>query len=190
MEKSKRNKKGQFLKGTHWRKEQPFRNKDWLIEEYLNKERSSKDIGDEFGVSGAAVIFWLKNHKIPRRSVSSARKIKHWGLSGSDNPMWNRRGELNPNWRGGISPERQKFYTSQDWKSACSFVWKRDKATCKRCGLVKSKNSDVPFHIHHIRSFSIIEERANPENLILLCEVCHHHVHSRKNVNREYLQRE
>ncbi len=178
---------GQFLKGTHWRKPQPFREKNWLLEQYAKQGRSTGDIAKQFCVTEAAIMFWLRKHRIKRRSISEARKLKHWGAAGSDNPMWNKRGELNPRWLGGVTPERQSFYTSREWKVACSAVWKRDNATCQRCGLHRSESPDVPFHIHHIESFAVKELRAVLSNLVLLCEICHDFVHSRRNVNREHL---
>jgi len=95
-------------------------------------------------------------------------------------------GEENPHWKGGITPERQAFYTSREWAEACLFVWNRDKATCQRCGK-KKINNDEEFHIHHIISFSQKELRAEPNNLILLCGDCHRWVHSAKNMNNEFL---
>lgn len=179
---------GQFTKGQHWREHVVFREKDWLIENYVLKKRSAGEIAQEFGVTDAAILFWLRKHGIQRRTVSEARDIKHWGLSGPDNPMWNRLGELNPRWLGGVTDERQAFYASQEWKSACSEVWRRDKATCQRCGLVHADDPGVPFHIHHVTSFSVKELRAEASNLLLVCEPCHQWIHSRRNVNREYLQ--
>lgn len=183
-----RNTKGQFLPGTHWRESQPFREKEWLEREYIELGRSTGDIAAQFGVTDAAIIHWLKKHGIPRRSVSEARKLKRWGAVGADNPMWNRRCELNPNWKGGVTPERQAFYQSQEWKDACSFVWKRDGAKCQRCGLHRDEQPDMPFHIHHVVSFAVPELRAANDNLVLLCEVCHQFVHSRKNENGDFLQ--
>jgi 5-methylcytosine-specific restriction endonuclease McrA len=182
-----RNEKGQFLKGTHWRDVQPFRDKVWLLNHYVEREMSAGDIAAMFGVTDAAILFWLRKHGIPRRTVSQARKAKHWGSSGADNPMWNRRGEMNPRWLGGVTPERQAFYTSNEWKKACSTVWKRDNATCQRCQMHRSDTLDMPFHIHHIVSFSDRELRAEVSNLILLCESCHLFVHSNKNITRELL---
>lgn len=119
---------GQFKKGQHWREHVVFREKDWLIENYVLKKRSTGEIAQEFGVTDAAILFWLRKHSIQRRTVSEARDIKHWVAVGPDNPMWNKRGELHPSWRGGVTADRQAFYASQEWKSACSAVWKRARA--------------------------------------------------------------
>lgn len=180
----------EFKPGQHWREHKPFWDKAWLEREYVELGRSAADIAKQFGIAENSVLHWLRKHSIPRRTISEARAIKHWGASGSDNPMWNRRGELNPRWLGGITPERQDFYTSRAWKDACSFVWKRDEATCQRCGLFRTERPDMPFHIHHVVSFAVTELRADPANLVLLCEVCHHFVHSRENVDGDFLSQE
>lgn len=193
-----RNNKGQFVKGQrsspstefkpgeHWRKPQAFREKDYLLEEYTKKGRSTGEIAAEFGVTNAAILFWLRKHGIPRRTVSEARELKHWGLKGEQNGMYGRTGEDNPRWRGGCTPERQAFYASREWAAACSAVWARDNATCQRCGIHHSKA--VQFHIHHIVSFSVVELRAEVSNLILLCETCHDWVHSKKNTQQDFIK--
>ena len=185
-----RRENGQFEKGDHWRTPQAFREKDWLVENYITLQRSTGDIAAEFGITGSAIFFWLRKHGVPRRSISEARAIKHWGSVGADNPMWNMRGELNPRWLGGVTAERQAFYTSEAWKSACSAVWKRDNARCRRCDLHRVDALDMPFHIHHIVSFADTQLRAEPSNLVLLCEACHHFIHSKRNLTREHLPQE
>lgn len=179
----------QFKKGEHWRFPQLFREKEWLVSEYVEKGRSTGDIAEQFKVTDAAVLFWLRKHGIKRRTVSEARDLKHWGQVGADNPMWNKRGELNPNWQGGVTPDRQDFYTSEEWKKACSAVWKRDNATCQRCKLKRTDQPDMPFHIHHIVPFKIKKLRAEVNNLVLVCEVCHGFIHSKKNINGEFLSK-
>jgi len=182
-----RNKKGQFLKGSHWREEKLIWSKEWLYEQYVTKQRSMKNISEEINVTEAAVRHWIKKHNIPTRSIKEIRKKKYWGISGSDNPMWNKKGNLNPNWKGGITKERQLFYQSQEWKQVCQYVWKRDKAKCQNCGAFKDDDPSHPFHIHHIISFMNEDMRADPNNLILLCETCHHWVHSKNNTSKLFL---
>lgn len=113
-------------------------------------------------------------------------QVKHWGISGNKNGMFGKSGNNNPNWRGGCASERQLFYESQEWAKACSFVWKRDNATCQKCNRPSSKT--VKLHVHHIVSFSVKKLRAEPSNLILLCIKCHRFVHSKKNVDKEFIK--
>lgn len=179
---------GQFKKGQHWRPHAAFRDRDWLLDNYAAARRSTGEIADEFEVTDAAIIFWLKRHGIDRRTVSQARAIKHWAMVGEDNPMWNRKGELNPHWKGGVTALRQAFYAGQEWKAACSAVWKRDNATCQRCGLYHPDDAGVPMHVHHIVSFADGDLRAETSNLVLVCQICHLWIHSKRNVNRDYIQ--
>ena len=182
-----KNNSGQFTKGEHWRERKPWWDKEWLYDQYISCGKSAGEIANEGGITENGIFYWLQKHGIKRRTIKEVRRLKHWGLSGADNPMWNKRGELNPMWKGGVTPDRQAFYTSEAWRKACSAVWKRDNATCQRCGEQKQESPDTPFHIHHITSFANEQLRAEPQNLVLLCETCHHFVHSKKNTNREYL---
>ena len=174
----------EFKKGQHWRPIKPYWDKDWLVSEYATKERSANDIASEFGITEAAILFWLRKHNILRREMSNIRSKKHWGLAGEQNGMYGRTGENSSNWKGGITPERQEFYISDEWKKACSKVYKRDNAQCQRCG-----NKDN-LHVHHIVTFANKELRADIDNLVLLCAKCHRFVHSKKNNNREYTREE
>lgn len=98
--------------------------------------------------------------------------------------------EANPRWLGGVTPERQTFYRSIEWKAACCAVWKREDACCQRCGsdFRKADRRTEAFHVHHIVSFAVRELRAEPGNLALLCRECHLWVHSNANVDRQYLK--
>jgi hypothetical protein len=174
----------EFKKGQHWRPKKPYWDKDWLVSEYATKERSANDIASEFGITEAAILFWLRKHNILRREMSNIRSKKHWGLAGEQNGMYGRTGENSPNWKGGITPERQEFYISDEWKKACSEVYKRDNAQCQRCG-----NKDN-LHVHHIVTFANKELRADINNLVLLCAKCHRFVHSKKNINGEFIGKE
>lgn len=97
--------------------------------------------------------------------------------------------EVNPNWRGGLTPERQTFYRSQEWKLACVAVWQRADAKCERCDAdYRDADRDTErFHVHHIVSFACRELRASPDNLALLCRGCHLFVHSNANVSCEFI---
>ncbi len=75
---------GRFKPGVHaWRSPQPHWQKDWLAREYAELKRSTGEIAAEIGCTDANVLFWLKKHGIPRRSLSEARALKKWGASGA-----------------------------------------------------------------------------------------------------------
>ncbi len=100
--------------------------------------------------------------------------------------MKGKKGSEVPSWKGGITPERQAFYQTPEWKKAERNVKKRDKNTCQRCGSVKEKGK--PFDIHHIVSFSCVELRATESNLVYLCEPCHYWVHGKENKGKEFIK--
>lgn len=161
--------RGQFKKGQHWRKQQPWWDQLWLIEQYVVRGRTASDIAHEGGVTENAILFWIKKHGIKTRTMREVRAAKHWGLSGADNPMWDRLRERNPNWKGGVTAGRQSFYASAEWRFACAAVWERDKAMCRRCHMRRNDSPDIPMHIHHIEPFAVVELRADTNNLVLLC---------------------
>ena len=101
--------------------------------------------------------------------------------------MKGRKGSDTPNWKGGVTPERSACYSSQEWKDAVKTVWKRSGASCERCEKKHTESYRGKFDIHHVISFADRRFRCDPDNLVLLCDDCHSFVHSRENVNKEWL---
>jgi len=169
--------KGQFKKGYTWHSPKPFWDKQWLLREYANK--SASDIAREQGCHKNNILFWLAKHKIKTRSISEARKIKHWGANGKKNPMYGKIGKQNPNWNGGHSPERQSQYAKSVWKELAKAILKRDKYQCQDCG---AKHTSVTkLVVHHIKAWSRYPElRFESTNLQTLCVKCHKKKHSRR----------
>jgi 5-methylcytosine-specific restriction endonuclease McrA len=98
-------------------------------------------------------------------------------------PYKGKRGAEIPSWKGGVTPERQVFYSTAEWKAAVKAVWAKDNGTCQRCGIMKRYNRGVVFHIHHIVPFEVVELRSEVSNLVLVCKPCHYWIHSNKNTN-------
>lgn len=105
-------------------------------------------------------------------------------------PPWKGKGGPgHPSWKGGLTPERQAFYASNEWTEAVKKVWRKSDARCERCK--KHHNTEVSrgkFHIHHIVSFMVRELKADPSNLALLCGTCHKFVHSKANTGKEFIK--
>jgi len=140
-----------------------------------------------------------KGHKLGvGRKVSEETRIKMSAIAKAQGrvpfdpkigpPFRGKRGAEIPSWRGGVTPERQKFYASIEWKAAVKAVWKRDNATCRKCGLKNKPGQRFAFDIHHIVSFECRELRAEVDNLVLLCEKCHYWVHSNENVDSLFIK--
>lgn len=103
-------------------------------------------------------------------------------------PLKGKRGAQVPTWRGGVTPERQSFYSTPEWKAAVIAVWKRDRGVCQRCGKSNAGKQRFAFDIHHIVPFECKQLRADPDNLVLLCEQCHYWVHSNENADRVFIK--
>jgi 5-methylcytosine-specific restriction endonuclease McrA len=117
---------------------------------------------------------------LARGAVPYLRDGQHW-LTGQP-------GSANGRWLGGVTPERQAFYRTDEWKTAVRAVWARADAHCERCGLdYRLVRDEQTFHIHHIVGFAVRELRASVSNLALLCPACHRWVHGRQNLDGELL---
>jgi len=173
-----RNKKGQFVRGYTYRKPKPYWNKDWLVSEYIKKEKSAEQIAIEQKCKKNNILYFLKKFNIKTRDIAEIRLKKYWGLKGKDNGMFGKTGKSNPNWNGGHSPERQSQYARSVWKELAKSILKRDKYKCQECGIGHTKNKLV---VHHIKPWSAYPElRFRVKNLITLCEICHRKKHSKK----------
>lgn len=189
--------------------------KEWLAEEYVSKGRDCVQIGAELGRDPKTIWAWLRHYDIPTRPRGSnvaqlprgrkpgfkltpdQRQVlrearardgrvpylkngKHW---------LHHEGAKAPNWKGGITPERQAFYATDEWRAAVKAVWARANATCERCEVAfKEVRKRGAFHIHHIVSFANVGMRTEPSNLALLCKPCHLFVHSKLNINGQFLK--
>lgn len=80
-----------------------------------------------------------------------------------------RKGEANPSWKGGITPENERIRASVEYKLWRTAVFERDKYTCVGC---KTKKS--PFEADHIKPFAYYPElRFAIDNGRTLCIACH-----------------
>lgn len=193
--------------------------KEWLIDQYVNQLKGANQIGREIGRDGKSVWNWLAQYEIPRRprghnheknlvkDGSSFRGKRHseetkkrlsdiskadgrvpWG-KGNPHPLKGGRPENHPSYKGGLTPERQAFYSTEEWSESVKKVWARDNATCQRCGKHHNESGNRgTFHIHHIVSFMVRELRAETSNLVLLCDKCHRWVHSKKNTEKLFIK--
>lgn len=182
-----RDSKGRIIKGTHWREPKPHWQREWLLREYVERQRSTGDIAAEIGTTDANVLYWLRRHGIERRDISAARAVKHWGAFGAANPMHGKIGAANPRFVDGSSPERQRLYVRGQGREFLRAVLARDEYQCRRCGSTKAGARSL--HVHHIKPWAgNVELRFAAENVVTLCRPCHGWVHSRQNVEREFLE--
>ncbi len=196
-----------------------YKNKEWLFEQYITNRKSCDEIALTEKRDSKTIWSWVKKFKIPTRkrgaessggtfskghkkgigrvhTEETKNKIREARIKDGHVPYlkngvhWLKgTKELSPNWQGGLTPERQAYYSSEKWVQLVKAVWKRDNAICQKCG--KHHNTEINrgnFHIHHIISFQKKEHRDKLENLVLLCKECHRWVHSNKNISKQFIK--
>lgn len=157
----------------HYRRDAPYKNSDWLREEYLKQRKSLNEIARSCGVSRPTILKFMRKYEIQRRGASESHRGLHAG-------------EQNPSWKGGVTPERQRLYKSQNWKQIIGDCFSRDRYRCVRCSAGKRGKGDL--HAHHINAWADAPLlRMDITNLVTLCRSCHLWVHSKENQKREFL---
>jgi hypothetical protein len=163
----------------------------WLKWAKIETRRRGQDERQHFKI-GAPSCWKGRTHSAESRAKISASNIGKPKIpKGGKHHLAGRTGPAHPMWKGGLTPERNAFYSSPEWKSACVSVWQRADAKCERCDLDSRSfpAKERRFHVHHIISFQVRERRADPDNLVLLCAGCHRFVHSKANVRDDMIVR-
>jgi len=139
-----------------------------------------------------------KGKNKPPRSEEHKRKLKennahYW--KGKTRPEETRKklseskkGDKNPNWKDGISPENHRIRTSCDYRDWRKKVFTRDNFICQ-----KYKIDNVIIQCHHIKNFAEYPElRFNTNNGITLSKKAHeefHIIYGKKNNTKEQLEK-
>jgi len=77
--------------------------------------------------------------------------------------------ELNPNWKGGVTPINNLLRRTREYKIWQELVLKRDNYTCVLCS-----QRGGELHVDHIKPFSLFPElRFELSNGRTLCKKCH-----------------
>jgi 5-methylcytosine-specific restriction enzyme A len=177
---------GRFKKGAHWRPKKEHWGKEWLFNEYHNKQMSTSEIAKQVGCQEANILYWMRKHGIKRRTINEARKIKKWGSAGKQNGMYGRCGSKNPRWIDGSSTLRQTMYARSFWKELAKAVYERDGYKCLRCGATHTVKNKL--HAHHVKKWAgNPESRFELKNIVTICQSCHNFIHSKENTKNEFL---
>lgn len=138
---------------------QKLKDAEWLRKQYVDKQRTTPDIGSELDVDHSTVRKYLNKHGIEIREMV---------------------GENHHQWNGGYDD-----YYGPNWYDQRREALRRDQHRCQRCRITEPdhiENNGRGLHIHHIKPFRTFDdfEKANDlGNLKALCTRCHSIVESR-----------
>lgn len=131
-----------------------------------------------------------------KSKISNTRKGRvYQSISGEKNPMFGVKGEKHPSWKGGLTPLRQKIYSTDEWKNVRKLVFERDNYSCVMCdkyisSIKRGAKTICNLAIHHITPFSDdVTKACVQDNLVLLCHECHAWVHSGENLKGLYIDK-
>lgn len=117
-----------------------------------------------------------QGHYIYCSRACYAEHMRRGYRAGIEHPMYGRRGEAAPNWRGGVTVENQILRQSLEYRVWRTAVFERDSYTCQRCGDARGGN----LRAHHIERWADNRElRFDVENGTTVCEPCHIAIHQR-----------
>lgn len=72
--------------GGHYKQEEPYRDVDWLVEQYVDQRKSGLQIAEEVGVSRTIISQWLKKHGLSR--PRGIMKEYHFDVPVWDDKAW------------------------------------------------------------------------------------------------------
>lgn len=146
----------------------------------MKGKKHSEDTKRKIGLShiGKRPMLGKKHSKESIKKMSNAKFGKILSNEYRRNISKSKKGEKNPNWKGGISLTPYTTDWDEDLKDS---IRKRDSYICKMCGVHQDELDNIykKLDIHHI---DYNKSNCNPVNLITLCRSCH----MKTNHHREY----
>jgi thymidylate synthase (FAD) len=174
-----------YVNGTQVDVAEPYRDRDWLNQQYDTLGRSIAEIAADCEVSYHTIRKWLRSHGVQHKKGGRSKTPWNAGRTYRLGPReldasWReanqraRGGSASNFWRGGVSSDRESIgrWTTQ----RARVVHERNGWTCQLC-LEKA----VEPHCHHIvpvwADASVAREESN---LTTLCGPCHRSIAGRE----------
>jgi len=171
-----------YVNGTQVDVVEPYRDRDWLDQQYNTLGRSIAEIAAECEVSYHTIRKWLRCHGVQHKKGGRSKQPWNAGRTYRLGPReldssWReanlraRGGPASNFWRGGVSSEREGIgrWTTQ----RARVIHERNGWTCQLC-LQKA----LEPHCHHIVPVWADATLAREEsNLTTLCGPCHRSIH-------------
>lgn len=167
-----------------------FPSKGWLIEEYINKNRTRKEIAKELKISDCYLGKYIKKLDIQKSHKNRPNRKPGHGKKGMFSNEQKKQisqrmsGENNPAWKGGITPKANAIRQEKITKELRKLIYDRDDYTCQLC--FKRGGSLTLHHVVPIwQDISLID---NVENLKTLCKTCHEKLNGHEHEYNDYFR--
>lgn len=131
-----------------------FRNREWLMKEYVEEQKSTYEISKSVGCTYMTIYNWLKKFKIPTRGVEENGSLC---------------GELHPQWKGGISFEPYCPKFNKEFRERVRSLFEY---TCIICGKRESELKQK-LCVHHVEYNKQACCDGKPVHFAALCRSCH-----------------
>lgn len=169
-----------------------FKNKDWLMFHYYDKELSLLEIAEITGVTHKNILYWMKKFSLPRRTgkdVYTERHLKKMSESMMGNTPYNKgltkhdhpsmmqlslknSGKGSSTWNGGVNHTngyRKIWSENHPLSDARGYVFEHRLVMEKMVGRYLTKE-EVVHHRDRVR------DNNSPENLFLFPNNSSHHI--------------
>lgn len=155
--------------------------------ERLYRKMSMREIARHYGVGETVVFTRIKEAGLAtvsrsERLTGRPKTPEHAArLAEAMKGKW--AGSNNPQWRGGVMPERIMARSNPQYRAWKEAVLLAADHRCARCGVENGSRCGccdhvIRLHAHHIKSFADHEaDRYDPANGEALCEKCHRAEH-------------
>lgn len=156
-----------------------YKDKAWLEEQYIRNNLEQATIGALAGVSKHTVRTWIRKFQLqkPAGSWTAGRKPWNAGLRYANGPTHseaakaifrqNKLGAKNPNWRGGVTKQRQQI--AKECHKFRAEVYAADDYACRLC-----RQKGGKLALHHILPVWYRPDLATQKaNLATVCAECH-----------------
>ena len=149
-----------------------------FTEEHKRKISEALKRGQLFKCEICKNEFWRKPSAIRKgdNRFCSRECYYKWqkGKPKSVKNPYDKSGDGNPNWRGGISTENKLLRNSKQFQAWRKSIFERDDYTCQKCGARSKANAYIRIEAHHIKPFANYPGlRFDIDNGITLCKKCH-----------------
>jgi hypothetical protein len=141
------------------------------IDRWTVVERAGSRIREDGHASSEAL--WKCRCDCGNERIIGGSSLRSGGTKSCGCYMHDLSGENHWNWKGGITPERNKYMDTKEYKEWRKAVFRGDSYLCTKCELKGVLNA------HHLYNYSTYPTlRLDVSNGVTLCKGCHNEFHT------------